>query len=58
MQEALSRKEMQKIMAGSGSGSAGVCLTCSDDDSCARVNKGKCKQTSCNNISGKYCDMS
>lgn len=39
----LSRDEMKKIMAGSADGRP--CMTCSSDNDCAKVNKGKCSAT-------------
>lgn len=54
-------KEQQKFFKGgdlTDSIDDQICLTCTEDYDCSRINKGKCKLSTCNNKSAHYCDMS
>lgn len=57
-------KHEQKLFMGGNvaeeftDGSGPICLSCTEDYDCARVNKGKCTNSTCGNKTAKYCDMS
>lgn len=59
----LSKGQQKLFKGGDGveelsDGSGPICLGCTEDYDCARVNKGKCTNSTCGNKTAKFCDMS
>ena len=59
---ALSKEDQKKVIGGyidKDPGEGGdICLGCSTDSECQRVNKGNCVTLYCNKKQAKWCDMS